>query len=201
MRRLYYRLLAIAFSFDSRQSLYPDPMSNAVEPPKIKDSRMLLLVIGGLAVGGILGIVAALQFFVAQRSPELTEESLAAAEKLWERNGPASYDLDVEIRGNQPGLVHVEVRQGQVTAMQRDGVTPKQERVWVVWSVPGQFDTLERELELAADPGHEMQAQSGTQLSIRCEFDETFGYPRQYHRLVFGGGAEVYWRVTKFQSL
>jgi hypothetical protein len=66
--------------------------------------------------------------------------------------------------------------------------------------VPGRFDELERELEMAADPEHEMQAVAGTRLSVRCEFDPQLGFPRQFHRIAYGGGTEVYWRVTRFQS-
>jgi hypothetical protein len=82
--------------------------------------------------------------------------------------------------------------------MTRDGRTPP-ERTWNVWSVPGLFDTLERELELAEDPVHEMNAAPGTQLRLHCDFDPEFGYPRQYQRFTSGGGPEVFWRVTSFQ--
>jgi hypothetical protein len=107
--------------------------------------------------------------------------------------------VDLEIGGAQPGSVHVEVRNGEVVAMQRDGVTPVQRRVWDVWAVPGQFETLERELQLAVDPAGQMGASADTRLSIQCEFDPQFGYPRQYHRFVYGGGPEVYWRTPKFE--
>lgn len=153
----------------------------------------------GLAVGGlvIVGIVGLLRVFVAERIPDLTEARLLAAQHLWKQKGPASYDMDLRIRGAQPGSVHIEVREGQVTAMTRDGRSPPQ-RTWDVWSVPGQFDTLERELELAEDPQHEMQAAPGIQLRLRCEFDSQDGFPRQYHRFTTGGAPEVYWRVTRF---
>lgn len=155
----------------------------------------VLIVLGGLLVAAL-----ALQFFVARRIPELTESTLAAAVQTWAERGPASYDLDLVLGGARPGTVHVEVRDGKVTAMERDGVTPKQQRTWAVWSVPGQFETIERELELAADPQHEMQVDSGTQVRLRCEFDPEYGYPRVYHRMITGGGPEVYWRVTSFDS-
>ena len=61
--------------------------------------------------------------------------------------------------------------------MQRNGVTPDEPRVWDVWTVPGQFETLERELQLAADPVHEMGASAGTQLTLQCEFDGHYGFP------------------------
>lgn len=148
----------------------------------------------------ITGIAIVLQVFVAQRIPELTEERLEAALELWEQQGPRSYDLDLEIRGAQPGTVHIEIRGGEVTAMTRDGRSPPR-RTWDVWSVPGQFDTLERELVLAEDPQHEMGAAAGTQLQLRAEFDAEFGYPRRYHRYATGGAPEVFWRVTAFDPI
>lgn len=148
----------------------------------------------GLALGGAIAV----EMFVVERLPELTLEKLEAAEKLWEAEGPQSYDLDLVIEGAQPGVVHVEVRDGVTTAMQRDGLAPSQRRVWDVWAVPGMFETIERELQLADDPQQEMDASAGATVDLRAEFDPKFGYPARFHRIVFGGGPEVYWRVTSF---
>ena len=152
-----------------------------------------------LVVGSLFAAVVALQLLVVRRIPPLSEVDLIAAEARWAERGPASYDLDFDIEGAQPGTVHVEVRDGEVTAMLRDGLAPRQQRTWQYWSVPARFDEIERELDLAADPEHEMQATVGTQLELRCEFDPEYGYPRQFHRIAYGGGTEVYWRVTNFQ--
>ena len=157
------------------------------------------LLIGVLAV--IFTLIAAavlLQVFVAERIPKLTEARLEAAQDLWDRQGPPSYDMDLEIRGAQPGSVHIEIRDGEVTAMTRDGRSPPQ-RTWGVWSVPGLFETLERELVLAEDPQHEMDVAAGTELQLRCEFDPAYGFPRRYHRYATGGAPEVFWRVTQFE--
>jgi hypothetical protein len=157
------------------------------------------LLLGSLAIILTVTIVAiVLQVFVADRIPPLTEARLEAAQELWEQQGPRSYDMDLEIRGAQPGRVHVEVRDGKVTAMTRDGRSPPA-RTWDVWTVPGQFETLERELVLAEDPQHEMDVAAGTQLQLRCEFDPQFGFPRRYHRYATGGAPEVFWRVTRFE--
>lgn len=156
-----------------------------------------------MSAGGLLASLAALvlflEYFVAHRLPAMTEATLDAAEKRWAAAALPSYNVDLEIRGAEPGPVHVEVRNGEVVTMQRNGVTPDQRRVWDVWTVPGQFETLEREMQLAADPVHQMDAAPETRLSLQCEFDPVYGFPRQYHRLVYGGGPEVYWRTTKFE--
>jgi hypothetical protein len=150
-------------------------------------------------IGGLACVSLFLEYFVAHRLPPLSEATLDVAEKLWAEKKPASYILDLEIRGAEPGPVHLEVRNGEVVAMQRNGITPDQRRVWDVWTVPGQFETLEREMQLAADPVHQMDASAGTRLSLQCEFDPRYGFPLEYHRLVYGGGPEVYWRTTKFE--
>ncbi len=156
----------------------------------------VVVVLVGLALGGAIAV----ELFVVERLPQLSEPNLVAAEKLWEQKGPKSYDLDLTIEGAQPGVVHVEVRDGVTTAMQRDGLAPQQRRVWDVWAVPGMFETIERELDLAADPQHEMDLAANAKVDLRAEFDPTYGYPARFHRIVFGGGPEVYWRVTNFQS-
>lgn len=187
--------------FPDADSQPPSSRETSSTPPGTRSPRPLpRIVLAGLIVAVvILALVVVLQVFVARRIPELTEARLAEAQRRWEERGPASYDLDLVIKGAQPGTVHVEVRDGEVTTMTRDGRAPSQQRTWYVWSVPGQFEMIERELEMAEDPEHEMQASADTQLWLRAEFDPEYGYPRQFHRIIFGGGPEVYWRVTKFQ--
>ena len=149
-----------------------------------------------LVIALLLGVV---YFVFGRRIPELTPERLAEAQAKWARAGPASYTMDIDLGGARPGVVHIEIENGDPIAMTRDGVTPKQERVWGVWSVPGMFDTIERELELAEDPVNQMDAARGTKLWLRCEFDPVYGYPQVFHRAVRGGGPEVYWEVTRFE--
>jgi hypothetical protein len=159
-----------------------------------------LLIIWLLAIGmGLAAVILALEVFVARRIPELTLEQLESARALWDRHGPASYDLDLEKLGERPGPVHVEVRNGQVSIVTVDGREPPP---WTreTWTVPGQFIMLEQELLLAEDPIHQMQAQAGTKLRLRCEFDAQYGFPREYQRTVYGGGPDVYWRVTSFAA-
>jgi hypothetical protein len=158
----------------------------------------LVILVGSVLIV-LLAVAAILRFTVARKLPVLTPARLQAAEERWHTNGPADYNMDVNIKGNRPGTVQVEVRKRVVTKMVRDGQTPSQQRTWDVWSVPGMFDTLEREIELAEDPEREMQAERGTKLWLKAEFDPDYGYPARFHRAVFGGGPEVYWHVTRFQ--
>lgn len=153
------------------------------------------------AVSFVLAIAAialALQYFVAERLPELTEANLEAATARWEKSGPASYDVEIELGGARPGQVHVEVRDREVIAETRDGREPGR-WTWKTWSVPGMFETLSQDLQIAENPEQQIQAAAGTKWRLRCEFDAQFGYPARYHRLVTGG-PEVYWHVTKFET-
>jgi hypothetical protein len=156
------------------------------------------LLIGLLTFGAVLIVLfVVLEVFVARRIPELTSERLAAAHELWQQKGPPSYDLDIQIEGERPGPVHVEVRHGEVVAVKLDGRTPSA-WTWETWTVAGQFDTLERELLVAEDPVHQLSADVGTSWRLRCEFDPIYGFPRRYQRTVFGGQPDVFWRVTEF---
>ena len=158
-------------------------------------------VLLGAGLGFLIALVVAVAWFVlAFRDPlpALTAADLEAAEARWEANKPASYDLDLQIGGLRAGAIHVEVRNGQVTAMTRDGQTPKQRRTWDVWSVEGQFATIYRELEMADDPQGEMQAGRDARLILRGEFDARLGYPRRFRRMMLGDGPEMSWEVTQF---
>jgi hypothetical protein len=161
--------------------------------------RRLLLIGLLIAAVAVAAAVVVIRLFAAARIPELTVEMLNAAEELWQRADPQNYDIEIELRGAQPGTVNVQVRGGSVVALTRNGRTP-QPRTWRYWSVPGMFETLERELVLAEDPEHEAAAAAGSEWRLRCEFDSEFGYPQRYHRFVSGGGPEVYWRVIRFES-
>jgi hypothetical protein len=98
--------------------------------------------------------------------------------------------------------VHVEVRDGEVTHMTRDGMTPSQRRTWYYWSVPGQLDTIELELEMAKDPVKSYGASGARDVALWAEFDPQYGYPRQFDRVVLGASdLEVHWKVTSFRPI
>jgi hypothetical protein len=174
----------------------PNGTSDATAPGG-RHPRRILYISLLLTLVCIVGAAALLRMFAAQRIPELTAADLEAAQKRWDRAGPESYEMDLEILRERPGTVHIEVRNSEIAAMTRDGLAPKQ-HTWRYWSVPGRFEELERELEIAEDPVHEIGAAAGTRWKLRCEFDPAYGFPRKYHRYASGGGPEVYWRVTSF---
>jgi hypothetical protein len=160
--------------------------------------RSIAIIVIAFAAA-VSGVILAMNYFVAERLPALTEGTLNAASANWDANGPASYDMDIELRGARPGTVHVEVRDKEVTAETRDGRVPGK-WTWDTWSVPGMFDTLSQDLQTAANPEQAIQAEAGTKWRLRCEFDENNGLPRKYHRLVTNG-PEVFWQVTSFKPM
>jgi len=172
--------------------------ANSQQSDETRSSWRIFLKVALVGVAVLILAAICLQFFVADQTPFLTLDLLEEAQRRWESNKVASYDMDIEVRGAQPGRVHVEVRDTQVSAETRDGRTPPQ-HTWYVWSVPGLFEMLDQELVLAEDPEKNMNAAPGTKLQLRCEFDLKFGYPKRYHRFSTGDAPEVDWTVTKFQ--
>ena len=159
--------------------------------------RTTLFVLASIAFA-LVSLVLAIEYFVVERIPLLTESDLNAAKKRWQEHGPVSYDMDIELRGAQPGRVQVNVRDRVVAAETRDGRVPK-EHTWETWTVPGMFKTLETDMEIAENPEQAIQAAPGTTWQLRSEFDPVLGIPRRYHRLATGG-PEVYWRVIRFEA-
>jgi len=177
---------------------------NNDRPPRRSRRLRLSRVILGAVLGIALAVVAwgvVLVVFYRDSMPTVDESTLAAAAELWNQNGPASYDLDLEISGRRPSLVHIEIRQGEVTAMTRDGHTPSQRRTWEYWSVPSQFDTIARDLLSAEDPVEGFGAPPGAKTVLRAEFDQEFGYPKRYYRIVLNTPLEVRWVVTRFTPI
>src|SRR6187399_762431 len=146
--------------------------------------RTTLFVLGSIAFA-LASLVLAVEFFVVERIPLLTQSDFDGAKKRWQEHGPVSYDLDIELRGAQPGRVQVNVRNRVVIAETRDGRVPK-EHTWDTWTIPGMFDTLETDMEIAEDPVQAIAAAPGTKWQLWCEFDPVLGYPRRYHRVASG---------------
>jgi hypothetical protein len=147
--------------------------------------------------------------------PRITFESLDAAAARWAANGPPDYDMDLHLTGVNPGEVHVEVRDGQVTKMTLNG-HPTRQHLWDDWSVPGLFAVIRRDLEVCmaeetnpellipkselARPRPGPSPEGGPPRNIvypRGIFDDRLGYPTAYHRVAPGRG-DAKWRVTQF---
>ncbi len=158
--------------------------------------RALAVMLGG---GVALVLVA---IFVMRWSgpslPPLTRAMFDEAHRKWRDAGILDYDLDIEIQGRQPGVVHLEVRGGEPTAMTRDGRTPSQRRTWDAWTVENQLSMIHDELDGAGDAAKTFGAPPGSRVVQRARFDPELGYPLDYQRAVLGTPLEVEWRTIKF---
>jgi hypothetical protein len=163
---------------------------------------MILGLFAGLVLGAMLA--SAIFIYVNRTStiPPLLDSDFQAAMARWEKNGPPSYNLDLTLTVDKPEPIHVEVRAGQVTRMTRDGRQPSQKRTWDAWSVPGQFDTIERELEMARDPATGFGVRGGRGV-LRAQFDQRLGYPRRYWRIVLGAprDLQLQWTIDRFETV
>jgi Family of unknown function (DUF6174) len=163
--------------------------------PRRRPMRLRSIALA-MVLGTLLGLGVAVGVLVTllrgEQLPQVTFDILNAAAERWVKNGPKDYDLDLELSGVNPGIAHIEVRGGEVTAMTLNG-RPTAPHIWDNWSAPGLLGIIRRDLEvcMAAKPG------DPTAPVARGEFDAHYGYPVRYHR-VTQTGADAKWRVTAF---
>ncbi len=160
----------------------------------------------GAVAGVVLTLVALLTWLWLHRdpTPPLSAEALENAQRLWQQNHVADYDLDVEVTGQREESIQVKVRGGEVVAYTNNGRTPKT-HTWAWWSVDGMFEQLEKELEASvADVAASQRGAS--QMVLRAEFDPRYGYPRIFRHLALGAGQgpanrDIRWEVTRFEPV
>jgi hypothetical protein len=175
-------------------------------PSKLR--AVALGLISGATIG-VFALVALVAFSRREPLPQITLADVDAAADRWTKNGPANYDLELEQTGVNPGVVHVEVRNGQVTAMTLNGHSTRQ-HLWDDWSVPGMLAIIRRDVEVCmpdldkkmhprfADSQNPAGAESPIPPVLpRGLFDPHDGHPLQYHRIT-PTGADANWQVTHF---
>jgi hypothetical protein len=156
----------------------------------------------GLAAGLLLGLLAMIGLALVNRgkvSPKLTPEAFRAAVDKWEREQPRDYDIEIEVRGNQPATYFVEVREGQARLALRNGKPLTQRRTFSTWSVPGMFATMSRDVGALERRAAGTADESTPDLNLRATFDPRYGYPARYRRLQYQSSVEVEWEVTRFE--
>jgi hypothetical protein len=143
----------------------------------------------------LLGAAAVVIPIVYNLNQLLTPEKLAEAEALWERNGPASYDLRLIDRSgsDERGDVYeVRVRQGEVVGLSVNGqaqavakLSAEQRRGW---TVPGLFDRMRAQLA--------EEEQGKRRNFATASFDKGLGYPNRYVRRVRGTRDRLEWLIS-----
>lgn len=179
----------------------PEPEGSRTASRRLPRSMQIMLGIGGLFLGILVGGLSLAWFQRSEPLPTLTPEVLEAMQEKWKAQGPPDYDLTVKLSGLQTGTIDIEVRDGEVTSMTRDGHQPQQRRTWQYWSVPGQFDMIETDMANAEDPLPAFGVSDRDQVLLRADFDPRYGYPLHYQRIVLGNLGELAWQVTRFQPL
>ena len=162
--------------------------------------RLTLGCLAGLALGLAFALVLVRQR-IHDPTPALTPEILAATQLRWERNGPADYDIEVQVEGNQPALYRVEVRRGEAVAAQRNGHPLKQLRTLGTWSVPGMFGTMSSDLEQLEKRAAGKANAPTPHLTLRARFNPATGYPEKYLRYEAGSRMQVSWEVIRFEPI
>ena len=158
----------------------------------------------GILIGIMIGIVILLGVWIWMERdavPPLTSEALSAGKALWKKNGPADYDLAFTTAGRQTGDYVVEVRSGKVVRVTRNGVdVPDRGEAWDARSIQGLFDTIDYEIDLAKEPQEAFDGAKSSDVIQQAEFDEQFGFPRRYRRMVLGVDRPIQWTVTEFND-
>ncbi len=156
-------------------------------------------ILGGFVTFGFLTVIGVL--LLRETVPPLTKADYQAAVDRWESKGPKDYDSDIEIQGNRPGVVHIEVRGGEVVRMTRDGATPGQRRTWDYWTIEGQLETIGQELEMASDPKTAFGGGATARPLLNARFHPELGYPEVYRRSVPGTQQDMAWTVMRFEAV
>lgn len=159
-----------------------------MRPPRGKGLWLALFL-------AVAGTAATLALLYRRPGEPLTEELLAAARARWQEHGPRAYDLEVSVSGAQEGDHRIEVRAGRVTKMTTGGA-PVREGAWEYWSVEGMFRFLQGELENRARAA---EVFGTTEVELRVEFDDAYGYPARFLRHVMGQRKSVEWNVRSFR--
>lgn len=156
-------------------------------------------------LGGVGAGLASVLVIVAiqgrDSSPEFSRADFDAAQARWRSSETARYEIEVEVTGPQPAVYRAIVRGGAVVSATIDGRPLKQRRTLDTWSVPGMFDTMERDLanrELVA-AGH--ATKETPRLTLRADFHPVYGYPQRYRRIEWGANRDMVWQVREFRPI
>ena len=128
-----------------------------------------------------------------KRLPEITAESVNDAIERWNANHPDSYDSVIEVIGPTPGMYQLNVRNGVPENLSYNGQPISNLRTKNIWTGRGMLRMLEIDLR------NQRQAEEdGYRLSLKAEFDPTYGYPSEFQRYDFRARSGMTWIVREF---
>ena len=153
-------------------------------------SQRILLRMVALLAGVALAAIVIFVFF-RDTTPTVTRPILAEAVARWQQAAPANYDLHVST--SRDDHFEIEVRDGQVTAMKRNGNQYPEDRLTDTWLVESQFEYIQNDLNMADIPeNHDAVRLIGV-------FDADFGFPSRYRCTTSTDRPETGWEVTHFR--
>ena len=167
---------------------------NTKSPTRRASSRVLAAILGGILALVCVAVIAVLR--MRDPLPPLNRTIFNEAVTRWESSGTHDYDVQVQVRGRQPAVYGVQVREGQVVNATRNGHPLKDPRTWDTWSVPGMFYTIEVDLD-ALDDSH--GDHPGVELWLGAVFDEQHGLPRRYRRVQPSRQMDTSWEITQWK--
>ncbi len=132
---------------------------------------------------------------------DLSEETLAAAESRWRAAGVDSYRMALDVQGDRVERERyvVVVRSGAVDTLLRDR-SPVTSGSPEDYSVPGLFEILRRERELAERPSL-LGAPAGYRAYLKARFDPRTGRLVEYDRSVGGASNRIRIVVREFAPI
>jgi hypothetical protein len=178
------------------------PLGNPISGHRTHRSRLRSVMLGvviGSAIG-LVGTIGLVVFMNRGQLPIMRPADLDAAEGRWTQRGPASYIMDLEGSFDIKGNMHVEVRNGEVTAMSLDG-RPSAPRLRNLWSVRGLFDFIWTDAKRNAEAANHAGGPLPEPVLQQAQFDPEFGLPRGYQRTELSTGQSGGWRIVKFERL
>ncbi len=168
--------------------------------PRPRRSRLRATVLGivlGMTVGGIGGLLV----LVARNRetlPMMTADEFHAAQARWKESGLKSYDLDLEVGVSSPGKTHLEVRDGTVRLMTRDG-KPEPKRIWGYWSIDGLLEIIELDTERNETAARDGANRLALPIFQQAAFDPKTGIPLEYRRRESTTDAAGGWKIVSFK--
>jgi hypothetical protein len=150
-----------------------------------------------------VGIAAMVAIRVKMRKPpppDLTRNELNAAMAQWEKGGLRSYDLDFVFTTGYLGDTHyhLEVRDGEVTKLLRDG-HENLESSPEYWTIDHQFSVIAEDVE-KLEKG-QFKTVPGVTVHLYAEFDPEYGFTKSYRKEARGNPENFQWHVERFTPL
>ena len=136
------------------------------------------------------------------RLPELTPDSLHAAQVRWEKSGPSSYRMAVETDSDrmEPSKYEVTVKAKEIVKLERNGSLLKPDAGNSSYTVEGLFHTMDQEIDLATKP-QLLGAPPGYSSYPMASFDPENGRLLRFQRSVGGTKNSIEIKVTNFEVL